>query len=172
MSDLRAHLRLPATGEDATLAAVIATARQLCEDMAGQSFVTRSYGLFLDRWPTDGDSIELRQGPVQAVTGVYLYNTAGAAIALDGSYYAADVQGARLSLHLAPPAPAQALSGIEIRYDAGYGAAADVPVVFKQAVMQTAGYLYANRGDVAMGDALAKSGALALLSTQRLRSLT
>ena len=172
VAELRDHLRLPASGEDDFLIATIATARLLCEENIGRSFITRSYGLFLDRWPVKADSVDLPCGPVQAVTGVYLYDATGAASTLDASYYAADMQGGRLSLHLAPPAPAQVLSGIEIRYDAGFGVASDVPVIFKQAIRQVAAYLYVNRGDAAVGDALGKSGALALLATQRVRSLT
>lgn len=172
VAELRDHLRLPATVEEDFLVSSIASARMLCEEATGMALITRSYGLFIDRWPQEARSIDLPQGPVQAVTGVYLYDIEGAAMALDASYYAADVQGARLSLHMAPPAPTQALSGIEIRYDAGYGDAGDVPALFKQAIKQLAGYLYANRGDVAVGDALVKSGALGLIGTQRPRSLT
>ena len=74
--------------------------------------------------------------------------------------------GGRIAFRDTPPAPDRPLNGIEIRVRAGFGNAAAVPPVFKQAIKQVAAHLYTYRGDVPE-QAITRSGAAALLAPYR-----
>jgi uncharacterized phiE125 gp8 family phage protein len=61
----------------------------------------------------------------------------------------------RLRFSASPPSPAQAIAGIEIEYDAGYGEeAADVPDALRQAVRLALAAAYEDRaGAIALPEA-------------------
>lgn len=183
VDEIKAHLRISGSSEDGALAALIAAARLVCETHAGKCFVTREISLFLDRWPVasraawwDGvqqgvavevmPPLKLPLAPVAAVEGLYLHPAVGAAVEIATDTYHVDVLGGRIAFRDTPPAPLRPLNGIEIRFSAGYGNAAAVPPVFKQAIKQVVAHLYTYRGDVSE-QAVTRSGAAALLAPYR-----
>lgn len=183
VDELKAHVRVSGTAEDTVLASLITAARQACETQVGKCFISRDISVFLDRWPSvsrqpwwDGTRegadvgtlppIKLPVTPVSAVSGIYLYAANGTATALPAEGYQVDLLGGRVAFDVAPAAPGRILNGIEMRVTAGYGAAGDVPAVFKQAIKQVAAHLYTYRGDVPE-QAITRSGAAALLAPYR-----
>lgn len=187
LGDIKTHLRISDSMQDAELSALAATARVLCENYAGKILVERSLALFLDRWPQDrrlgwwdgvregasvmdGGALRLPLSPVKSIDTIYIHDNAGGARTLSAEHYMFDPLGGRLSLSGSELGEMRSMNAIEIRITAGYGAATDVPLVYKQAIRQLTAHLYTNRGDA--GDvALSRCGAAALLATFREVSL-
>ena len=184
---LKTHLRISDSAQDDELAALMTTARVFCEAYAGKVLISRTLALFLDRWPqqdntawwdgvkegagaVDVTALRLPLSPVQSIDAVYLHDVSGGARTVSNDSYQFDALGARLSFSDVPTGDLRSMNAIEIRLTAGYGDAAAVPMVYKQAIRQLTAHLYANRGDG--GDiALARCGAAALLAPFREVSL-
>ncbi len=187
LDTLKAHLRLSGNAQDSDLATLVMTARQLCEAFTGKALVARTVAVFLDRWPCARSSawwdgvregavapalqvVRMPVSPVQSVDAIYLHDGQGGARLVPEEKYQFDALGARLSLQDIDFDAVRAMNGIEIRLTAGYGLAAAVPSVYKQAVRLLAAHLYAHRGDEAES-ALSRCGVAALLAPFREVSL-
>lgn len=187
LATIKTHLRISDDAQDDDLAVLAQTARILCEGYTGKVLVARTLALFMDQWPRhpnsawwDGvregsvadqsDTLRLPLSPVQQIEAIYLHDAGGGARIVAQNEYSFDPLGARLSIADGHVTGLRHMNGIEIRLVAGYGDAAAVPLVYKQAIRQLTAYLYANRGDG--GDvALARCGAAALLAPFREVSL-
>nr|CAD6610872.1 bacteriophage protein [Rhizobium sp. Khangiran2] len=69
LAEVRAHLRLDDTQEDALLSSLIATAREHLERETGLCLMAQAWRLYLDDWPADG-IIRIAKSPVQAIQTV------------------------------------------------------------------------------------------------------
>ncbi|MBB4121589.1 head-tail connector protein [Martelella radicis] len=149
LDEAKAFLRLDSSDEDALVGDLITTARDYLEMVTGLSLVTQEWRLYRDDWPTSG-MVSLAHGPVTAVGAVTLYDGEGAASAvsldrarLDGRarparFYLPDLAGRKTGLN-----------GIEVDFTAGFGPAADVPDVARQAILRHVAHMFAFRGVVA-----------------------
>jgi hypothetical protein len=185
---LRAYLVETETSlPDADANALIAEARNLIEEKTGLAFISQSWRMALDAWPSgsgpwwDG----VRQGaiadvigapgfvylpryPLASIASVTVYDEAGSATAVDvAATFDTDTyqRPGRMALKSGAtwPIALRSTNAIEIVYEAGYANAAAVPPIMARAVKQVAAYLYAHKGDDCdMGDALA--GVKSLLS--------
>lgn len=172
LADARARLRVVATAEDADLLAMIAEARAMAEGECGRQFLTATYSLVLDGFPTYLDqrpasvrygeprrlwdqTIRLPRPPCQSVTWVKYYDPNGVQQTLDPSAYilAASGEPARLV-----PVPQTYWPGtqygrpeaVEVRFVAGYGdTAAAVPREAKAAILDILAHRFQKRGDEA-----------------------
>lgn len=192
LEETRLHLRIGHDAEDALVAGLIATARMICEQTTGLALITRGYSLWLDSWPGresrvwwDGmregvrgaspQALLLPRPPLCAVEGIYVYDAAGHATPFAPENYHADTlrRPGRIVLQegRSAPQPQRIVSGIEIRYTAGYGAAAGtVPAMLRQGMKQLVAHMYENRGDTAER-ALELSGAGILFRPFRMMRL-
>jgi hypothetical protein len=171
-ADLRMLLRTDAADlPDANT--LISDARSEIETITGAAFLTQTWRLALDRWPTGGEawwdgvkdgsisdlygpqsqrSIELPRWPLQSITSVAVYDEASNATVVNAAT-TFDVDAyrrpGRITLKRGQtwPIALRASNAIEIVYVAGYTSAANVPPPMKRAVRQLAAYLYAHRGD-------------------------
>lgn len=152
----------------------IAEARQYIEEVTGLAFITQSWRLALDHWPTQNDPWwdGVRQGsitelyggkyaghvylpryPLQSVDTVTVYDEGGTSTAVTiGDVFDVDTYGepGRMTLQRGAtwPVALRANNAIEIVYTAGYGnAASDVPAALKGGIKRMAGHLYTHRGD-------------------------
>lgn len=149
LTDVKAHLRLDDTVEDALLNGLIAAARQYLEATAGLALITQTLRFYLDDWPQDG-LIQLPIPPLQGLESVTVYDAAGnpLAVALTGHVLDAAANPARLSLPTQPPT-SRPLNGIEIDVTAGFGnTGADVPDALKRAMLMHVALMYELRGAV------------------------
>jgi uncharacterized phiE125 gp8 family phage protein len=168
LAEAKAHLRIVHGADDGVVTRLVTAARQMCEAYTNRAIASRNFSLYLDAWP-EGGVVKLQRPPVTAVSGVYLWDHAGASSAFAATNYAADLIGGTVALRdgIYAPQPQRTASGIEIRYTAGY---ASVPAAVKQAVLQLTAHLYMHRGDdTAL--AVSSSGAASLLQPYRLVSL-
>ena len=162
LDQAKAHLKVDATDDDALITALIPAARARAEWHTGRAFVTQSWTLWLDCWPGAG-WVQLPLAPLQSVASVTLYGCDGTPTVLDSGFYQVSQDGRvtlKPDLVLAPLRP---LDAVAIAFTAGYGAAADVPPLICEGILEIIGNLYANRGDTEL-----PLDALALLEPYRL----
>jgi uncharacterized phiE125 gp8 family phage protein len=183
LAEAKAHLKADVTDDDALITSLIAAARARAEWHTGRAFVTQSWVLWLDAWPSRGTDdglppalssvpplpIEIPLPPLQAVTSITTYALDDTASVLDAGVYQVDAAGepARVTLKfgVTPPVGLRAINAVAIAFDAGYGdGESDVPFAIRQAILEIVADLYVNRGDAA---ANAPSSALALLAPYR-----
>lgn len=172
LSEAKLHLRITHDADDDALAALIKAAREMCESWTGLSLVTRHYAFTADGW--DGQPLELPMPPLQSVDEIAVYNAGGEESIFDEDFYYAETAGrpGRVILKegATPPQPGLAIGGIELRYTAGFGAAAAVPASLKQGMLRLVAHLYMNRGD-GTDTAVRNSGAAVLFQPYRIMRL-
>ncbi len=148
LAQVKAHLRVDGTAEDAYIASLIATSRLQIEAALGLSLITQSWRWTIDDWPA-GDTLELPIRPVQHITSIEVTHATGAATMVSPSSYHLDGRGLppRIVLTtLPPPIPDLPADGIAISMIAGFGgAAADVPEPIRHAVLLLVAHWFENR---------------------------
>lgn len=148
VSEVKARLRITISDEDADLATMISQARELCEAHCNRAFITQTYSLYLDRFPSEWDhekrvytlkEIRLPRPPLQSVTWVKYYDPAGVQQTLDPSEYYVTTGGepGRVVPVDSWPATQDRPEAVEVRFVAGYGLAASVPAAAKAAILLT-----------------------------------
>lgn len=197
LAELKTHLRLSGTDEDDYLTQLIVDVRQEAEDTTGLAFITQTWQLTIDRWPSlreqwwDGEreghpdliyggnrqnyaSVYLPRYPLQTVDGVNVYGEDSTATAITvASTFDVDTQSlkGRMTLQRGAtwPIALRANNAIEIAYTAGYGdTEIAVPSPIKRALRQWAAYAYEHRGDgCSVEDAYTASGAKNILNRYR-----
>ena len=187
--ELLLHVREDATAFPDALS-YVKDARQEIETRSGLAFITQSWRLALDRWPTGGEAwwdgvrdgsaaelygnaaraIELPKWPLASITSVKVFDEASTetsatvATVFDVDTYS---RPGRLSLKRGQtwPVALRGSNAIEIVYVAGYTSAANVPLPMKRAVKQLAAFLYSHRGDDCSPDeAYTASGAESIMA--------
>jgi uncharacterized phiE125 gp8 family phage protein len=134
------------TTSDPKLRMLIAAARQVAENITGRAFITQTWELVLDQFPSSwsssswhhhhpqssGREIEIGMLPIQSVTSVKYYDAAAALQTVDEADYALDVD--TLPGWLLPavgfdwPSTLDMAQAVVIRFVAGYGdSGVDVP---------------------------------------------
>lgn len=148
-SEVKLHLRVDSSTEDALIAIYAAAARQAVEDECWVALYTQTWDYLLDAWP-DGDAIELPRPPLQSVTSITYRDSAGVTSTFAAANYHVDTKGdmGRIVLKYGlqwPTATLDAGSPIAIRFVAGYASAAAVPQLAKAAILLLTGELYQQR---------------------------
>lgn len=147
LQEARAHLRLD-DGEDEYLQALITAARRHCEAFQGRVYVTQSWDLYLNGFPSGYIRIPLP--PLQEISSITYRDSSGELQTLDPSEYVVD--RFREPGMLCPargrswPATYPEINSVQICFVAGYGMAADVPREVKQAILLKLADLYEHRG--------------------------
>jgi hypothetical protein len=131
LAEAKAWCRIDATDEDDLVSALIAAARLQVESETRRALVTQSWRLSLD-CPRS----RLLVLPVAPVSAIIVASAGDTDLEVT-------LQGDAVLL------PGDGYRQLVIDYNAGYGAAADVPADLKQAVLAIVGYWYENR-DLAM----------------------
>lgn len=152
VADLKKHLRVDGVDEDGYLGTLIIAARELAEIFTRRAFVTQTWDLYLDCFPTDGE-IRLPRPPLQTVSFVKYTDLGGTLQTLDPSTYIVDTasEPGRIALAYLKfwPTFRQVANSILVEFKAGYGDdATKVPARVVQAMKLTIGSWYANRESV------------------------
>ena len=155
--------------QDPVLVSFLRAALAAIEGRTSKALISRGFLMTLDRW-SSCEGQRLPVGPVQALTEVTVVDAYGAATTIDpGSY--------RLQKDLFDPKlrptgtrlPGVPTGGsVEIRFDAGYGAAFDaVPADLRQAVLMLAAHYYEYRSDTALSQGCMPFGVTSLIARYR-----
>lgn len=149
VTELKAHLRLDADDEeeDVLLAAYLAAATQWAEARAGRLFLLKTCVDAFDAFPS---IIEPWRAPLYDVTSIIYVDNQGTERTLDASHYRVDKSKAwgRITPAYGEswPSTHAVLGAVTVTYRAGYGEeGADVPSLYRNAIMMIAGSLYENR---------------------------
>lgn len=174
-AEAKTHLRIDGSDEDTLIDGYIMAARQLCEMEARRAFVTQTFDLFLEQWPAS-DEIKLPRPPLQSVTSITYTDSNGNAQTMASADYLADTasEPGRVVLSYGGTWPSATLRpgpAIAVRFVAGYGLAAAVPAMYKQAIKLLVGHWYENREQVVLAPGLGAAqlpmGVKALLMVDR-----
>jgi hypothetical protein len=175
---MKDFLRVDGTTEDALISSLIVAARQMAERMTGCVFISQTWELWLDVFPSqrrpgadwwDGmregpltdltqaiRHIEIPKAPLQSVAFFKTFDTSNTESTFDAANYFVDSVSTpgRVVLNSGSVWPSTALrpaNGICIRFVAGYGNASAVPEQIKQAIKMIAGHWFENREAVVTG---------------------
>lgn len=145
----KAHLRVDYATDDALIESYLKAARELGEGLARRAFVTQGLRLVLDEFPA-GLILKLPRPPLQSVEEVTYLDSDGAEHTWTDFTVDARSEPGRIIFHSLPSDSLLESGAVAVEFTAGYGDAADVPVVFVQAILQTVAVWYENRemGDV------------------------
>lgn len=166
LAEAKHHLRIGHDLEDAYVASLLAAARGAVEAHAGLALVTRAVRETLDAWRLEGPrAATLALGPVTAVQAVRVADASGALVEVSASAYQLDGAASppRLLFFQSIPSPARLTRGVEIDYEAGFGAPADVPAALRQACLIVLAAFYEARS----GEAPFPQAAASLLAPFR-----
>ncbi|MCA3000302.1 MAG: phage head-tail connector protein [Rhodocyclaceae bacterium] len=150
LDEVKLHIRQDSSIgalEDALLNRLIKSARQRAEHMTSRAFITQTWGVRLDAFPT---LIELVRSPVISITDVKYLDSTGVEQTINAADYILDNFGT--TGFIAPaygkswPSTYQQINAVRVQYVAGYGAAAAVPECVKDWMLLVIEDAYRNRG--------------------------
>ena len=157
LDQAKLHLRVEVDTDDTLIAALIAAAREDCQSFQNRQYITATYELWLDCFPSK-DYIDLPLPPLQSVTSIAYYDTTNTATtvlaAAFGTTYFVDSKSepGKLCLGYGATWPTTTLrpnNAVCITFVAGYGTAAEsVPQNIKQAMLLIIAEWYDHRSDL------------------------
>lgn len=135
--------------EDATVTALIISARIEAENYSRRKFITQTLIKYYDDFP---DCIMLECPPIQSVSAIRYYDINNILQTLSTSLYQSDIVSIPSRIiptfgNVWPTVYTDKLNAVEIEYVVGYGAASAVPDDIKAAIYLMIGHLYENRED-------------------------
>ncbi len=152
LTELKAHLRIVGSTHDTLLNLLIKGVREHLERTLGRAFITQTWTYWLDKFPAGGKAISLPRPPLKTLTHVKYTDTPdGNVITLDTGEYTVDKLSTFLKGRVFEawdktwPDTREIRNAVEVKFDAGYGAASAVPTVIKWALMQICGHWYEHR---------------------------
>lgn len=153
LTEAKAHLRVEHALDDAYITAAIDAATAEIDGRDGmlrRSLCTQTWDYFLSYFPIHR-RICLPFPPVQSIVHVKYFNEANVEQTFAPENYevvtVAEQAYISLAYNASWPGTYDREQAVNIRYVAGYGAAADVPANIRSAILIRVGELYANRGD-------------------------
>ncbi|MFA6206055.1 MAG: hypothetical protein WC689_07585 [Methylocystis sp.] len=153
LADAKSWLREDSVEEDELIQALIVAARMTLEAYTRRFFVTQSWRVVFDCWPTSVASnatLCIPFAPFHSVTAIRMFDANDAPQTLSAVTYRAphSSEGGRINFTSAPPAPGRAIDGIEIDFIVGYGSlASDLPQPLRQAILTLVAHWREHRGD-------------------------
>lgn len=147
LAEAKAHMRVTHDDEDTLITALIAAAREACEQKLGRALITQTWEKVLDAFPEN--EIRLPWPPLISITSVKYIDTSGAQQTLAADVYTIDADSEPGWLLLADgetwPETLDVANAVRVRYSAGYGAAGAVPQSIKAWLLLKIAELYEHR---------------------------
>jgi uncharacterized phiE125 gp8 family phage protein len=182
LDEAKAQLRVDHGEDDALIAHLVAAATAALDGpdgWLGRALVRQTLELRCEAFPAGCNFIALPLPPLVAAGPIALTyaDAAGSDRLLDAADYRVIGAGGRGQAYLALaygkawPAARRQPESVRLRFDAGYGAGAEVPAPIRHAILLMVGHLYEHRGEVAETAAalqLLPAGADALLAPYRI----
>jgi len=149
LQEAKAHLNVTDDIDDPLITALIGTATEHLESLLGRKLLTQRWELRLARFPRG--PIEVPLPPCLEIVSIVYLDANEDEQTLDLSSVRisglGSMEGALVEARLSSPWPATAThpEAVKVRFDAGFGAAADVPAALKTALLQHVAALYQTR---------------------------
>ena len=156
-AEAKTHLAVDDSYYDSMIGDLITAARSQVEDLTGLQMVTATYDLYIDRFPSGRQAMNIPKGNLQSVTSITYVDTAGDSQTMAAAKYS--VITSRTIGFIEPvydetwPIARKQSDSVTVRFTAGYGAADDVPQGLKQAVLLLVGSMFENREGTQAGPA-------------------
>lgn len=153
LAEAKSWLREDGGDEDQLIQALIVSARMTLEAHTRRFFVTQSWRLVLDAWPSsmaETSTLHVPFAPFQSIAAIRVYDANDAPQIVSATSYRAPAadNGARIVFGSPPPLPGRMADGVEIDLVAGYGAlAGDTPEPLRRAILMLVAHWRENRGD-------------------------
>ncbi len=142
--------------EDDLITALIVAAREYAEGFQNRAYITQTWELWLDDWPSD--CISIPRPPLQSTDfKIEYYDTDNTKHTWSSDDYSVDInhEPGRVFRNSGKSWPSESLrprNAICVTYTAGYGdAATDVPQKIRQALLLLIAHYYENREAVVIG---------------------
>ncbi len=149
LAEVREYLRVDNVDQDALLASLIRSTRVCAETYTGRAFITQSWRLFIDVWPSSG-TLCLPKPPLVSVEDIFLLAPDDTSVPVSPSTYTIDTSATLGKITLQGSAslmPGKTRAGIRIDFTAGYGDTwNDIPEPLRLGMLQHIAHLYENRG--------------------------
>jgi uncharacterized phiE125 gp8 family phage protein len=148
VAEAKQHAKINQDKDDVTVARFIKTAREAAEDYMNRALYTQTWQLVLDCF---ADIIHLpRAAPLQSVTTVKYWDTAGVQQTLASTFYTVDTVArpgrlTRAYNQVWPPLQDRYSGKIEITYVVGFSTVAAIPERIKQGIRMYVAYLDSDR---------------------------
>lgn len=151
LAELKDHLKIDHTAEDAKLSALIVAAREYVETATGRAILTQTWETRLEGFPAG--PIILRRPPVQAIVSVVYLDRDRAEVVMDPAAYLLDEIEGSVHPNAYPwPATADRFDAVRVRYTCGWPYPEDVPGTIRHVVKLLAAHWYANPEPVALAN--------------------
>jgi len=157
LMELKAHLRISITDDDQLLVGYIQAARTLLELEMRRQFLTATYTLSLDEFPSEnvssgfspGRFIRLPRPPLQSVSSITYFDSDNVSRTLATTVYGVDTKSEPGRIYLKSgqswPSTYDVPNAVTITYLAGWTSALLLPSAIRQAVFLLIGHFYENR---------------------------
>ena len=159
IAEVKAHLRVDFSDDDALITALIVTARQQAEHRTGRALVSQQWRLGLEFFPDN--SLELPKPKLLSVESITYLDGDGVRQTISAADY--EVITDELVGRVVPaygktwPSSIRSRPGcVQVSYTCGYGAAADVPQSIKSWMLLAIGAWYENREALVSGQPVAE----------------
>lgn len=143
LDDAKSHLRIDGAEQDAAVTALIDRATSFAQKQTGRAFVTQSWRLILDCFPSG--AIKLPLPPLASVESITYIDADGAEQTLDTADYLVNPYG--LIGEVSPaydkswPVTRSQPMAVKVNFTCGFGNAASVPSDIKAALLLMIGHL-------------------------------
>lgn len=160
-SEVYGHLRLYSDDERTRIVAdLVPAVTQKAEEKTGRQFISATWTQYLDGFPSTGVAIELPKPPLQSVSSIKYYDTAGVLQTWDAANYSVIAPSGPFARRgyivpaygIAYPSTQAIIDAVQIAFIAGYGAAyGNVPALIRAAMLLILGELYERREESTIG---------------------
>lgn len=163
-TEAKLHCRIDTSADDTLITMLIATARRTVESDTNRALITQTWELVLDAFPTS-TQIRLPLPPLQSVSSIKYYTNATPSVEAtfaSTNYLVStdDNYGGLIVLKDSASWPVITdpleKGAVRIKFICGYGAAAAVPEIYKQAMLLLIGHWYENRETIQVTGAVPK----------------
>lgn len=148
LDEMKDHLRISIDDDDKIIKMIITAARRWCERMQARAYMTQTWDLYLDGFPTT--PYKMPNPPLQSITHIKYTDTDDTETAIATTVYGYDIysEPGRLNLkydQVWPSTTLKTLNGVVIRFVAGYGNRSVVKEEIRAAIKLLASHYYENR---------------------------
>lgn len=159
VDEAKSHARIDLSDEDVDVEAAVKASREAGENYTGRGFVTQTWRYQQDVF-TSVISLPMA-APLQSVTSVKYYDTAGVQQTLASSTYVVDAMTEPGRIYLAPNKTWPSLQSgrllaVEVTYVVGWQSAEQVPALIRQGMRKALATVLEFREDVISGTIVAK----------------
>lgn len=147
-SDVKTHLNIDIGDDDAYLGELVKSAESYCEDNTGRQFLTATYTLTMDEFPTW--ELVLPRPPLQSISSItYVASSDGSTLTLGSSAYKVATNGIKgrvtPSYNEVWPTARNEIDAVTVTYIAGATSSSLVPREAHEAMKLLTAHYYTNR---------------------------